>query len=100
MTPAELSATLGDCLARERDAIRGLDAEAVVRVSEEKEKILACVANAPEDERGPLLRALAEHKATLRRNLVLLAHTRDCIRDALQASGKVPGKRSLVSTKV
>jgi hypothetical protein len=100
MSPAEFSRALGELLDTERAAIRRLDAVAVLQSSEEKERLLALLATMPAEARAPYVTALSDHRAALRRNLVLLAHTRDCIRDALNASGKISGPRALVSTEL
>ncbi len=96
MAPDALLAELRAILAVERDAIRRLDSAAIVIASQHKEALLAIVMNAGETERTPMLNALAQVREELKRNLVLLAHARDLVRDAVARSrprGAAPGVR-------
>ena len=86
MTPDALLAELRAVLTAERDAIRRTDSAAVLAAAERKEALIAIVANATEGERAPMLRALAQVRDELKRNLVLLAHARDFTRDAIARS--------------
>lgn len=86
MSPDALLDALRTVLVAERDAIRHLDSAAVVAASQTKEALLAIVANAGEAERRPMLQALAQVREELKRNLVLLAHARDFVRDAIARS--------------
>ena len=70
-------------LADERNALRKLDVKAVTEAGIRKEVLLKAVMTAPEAERKNLAAALMEIKSELRRNLVLLAHARDYLRDAI-----------------
>ena len=88
MTAEELLTTMRAALASERDAIRRLDVEAVNEAAATKEKILGALSDAPAPERPALVEALAELKVELRRNLVLLAHARDYLREAVELFGK------------
>ena len=88
MTAEELLTTMRAALASERDAIRRLDVEAVNEAAATKEKILGALSDAPASERPALVEALAELKVELRRNLVLLAHARDYLREAVELFGK------------
>ncbi len=78
-------------LLEEREAISGLDADRVARISAEKEALFSMLEAATEVERrafAPRLHGLAP---ALRHNGVLLAHARDCLRDALAAmAGEMP----------
>ena len=83
MSPAELLRELRAVLEAERGAIRRLDHDGIVAATRSKEALVTIVAGAAEPERTPLLRALAEVRGDLKRNLVLLAHARDFVRDAV-----------------
>lgn len=69
-------------LADERAAIRKLDHKGVMHAALMKEALLKAVAACAPEEKPALAAALMDLKQELRRNLVLLAHTRDYIRDA------------------
>jgi hypothetical protein len=93
MTAEELLVSMRAALAREREAIRRLDIEAVTEVAATKEAVLARLREAPATDRPALVAAIEELKPELRRNLVLLAHARDCLRQAIElcaASGRRP----------
>lgn len=76
---AEMKAVLVD----ERNALRRLDAKAVTEAGSRKEELLKAMMNTPEEDRKNLVIALEDLKVELRRNLVLLAHARDYLRDAI-----------------
>jgi hypothetical protein len=99
ITAEELLRSMRAALEEERDGIRRLDSEAVTRANGAKEKILAQMRNAPPSERAALVSALRELKGELRRNLVLLAHARDYLRDAV-ALCTSPGKRPRLEAKL
>lgn len=83
MTPRDALDRLRAVLDAERAAIRSLDGAAVERFAAEKSSILdALHAAAARGDPGALdgLGALAE---PLRRNVILLAHARDCLTDAM-----------------
>ncbi len=82
-TSDEFVASMRAVLATERDAIRRLDSAAVDRASRAKEALLAEVLGTDAAQRSPLLEGLSVVRDELKRNLVLLAHARDCLRDAL-----------------
>lgn len=84
MTAEELLRTMRSVLVQEREAIRRLDADAVGRATHAKEQCLTAVRSAPADQRAALVAALGELRDELRRNLVLLAHARDYLRDAVE----------------
>jgi hypothetical protein len=87
---ARLEAVLG----AERAAIRKLDAGRVLELALEIEKLVAALRAAPPPrapgQRPPpaRMRKLADD---LRRNAVLLAHARDCIRDVVGGAGAAGG---------
>jgi hypothetical protein len=84
-----------ELLVEEREAIRRLDSERVANAAAEKEALLAQLAGAPSAERthvAPRLRGLIP---ALRHNGVLLAHARDCVRDALIVLGQSPPPEDL-----
>ncbi len=87
MTADELLQSMRSALEDERAAIRRLDAQAVTQASVRKERILERVRDAPASERPQMIAALKELKTELRRNLVLLAHARDCLRQAIEYCG-------------
>lgn len=82
MSP-DLVAEMRRLLAEERDAIRRLDAQKVESVARAKEALLASLRSTQPTDREAAAQALGELRAELRRNLVLLAHARDCMRDAI-----------------
>lgn len=88
MTADELLTTMRAALASEREAIRRLDVEAVTEATAAKERILGALSAAPASERPTLVAALGELKVELRQNLVLLAHARDYLREAVELFGK------------
>lgn len=83
MSPAEFLVAMKSVLADERLAIRKLDVKGVTAAGQRKEELLKSMMNAPEGEKKALAAALMELKVELRRNLVLLAHARDYLRDAI-----------------
>lgn len=95
MTADELLLTMRAALAEERDAIRRLDAGGVARATSAKERVLKDLKNAPPEDKGALMAALGELKVELRRNLVLLAHARDSIRDAIELCAPVNARPRL-----
>ena len=84
MSTQELLDRMRAALEDERAAIRRFDAEAVTRATAVKEDILEKLLAAPASERDVLTAGLRELKGDLRRNLVLLAHARDYLRDAIE----------------
>ncbi len=96
MNTADFLVQMKAALADERNAIRRLDVEGVTKAGATKEKLLASMLNAPESERKALAAALLELKGELRRNLVLLAHARDYLRDAITlCTSKKPARPRL-----
>jgi len=90
MTVDELARAMRAALADEREAIRRLDTDALAKATATKESLLLVVQEAPAPERPAFAQALAELKGDLRRNLVLLAHARDYLRDAIDILGAKP----------
>ena len=88
MTAEELLTTMRAALASERDAIRRLDVEAVNEAARAKQKILGALSDAPASERATLVAALRTLDVELRRNLFLLSHARDYLREAVELFGK------------
>jgi hypothetical protein len=84
MTATELLQTMRAALESEREGIRRLDADAVTQAAAAKERILQSVVDAAAHERPALVGALHELKPELRRNLILLAHARDYLREAIE----------------
>jgi len=99
MTPDELIQTMREVLEQERDGIRRLDASAVTKATERKEAVMKTILDTPNTERAPLIAALGELRNDLRRNLVLLAHARDYLRDAVTLC-KMPGGRGRLEAKL
>ena len=64
-----------------------------------KEIVLARLKDAPIAERPALHKALDELRGELRRNLVLLAHARDYLREAVEMCAK-PGGRARLQAKL
>jgi hypothetical protein len=83
MSPDQLLSELRAVLANERIAIRKLDSKTVIEAALAKTVLLAEVTKATGEERQALLGALALVRDDLKRNLLLLAHARDCVREAL-----------------
>ena len=86
MTALELLERLDGLLAEEREAIQVLDGETVSALADEKSRILeklnGCKAELREERLAPAVEIVV---AGLRRNGVLLAHARSCLRDFVGA---------------
>jgi len=84
MTPEQMFGQFDGLLEQEREAIRCLDARRVHDIAAEKAdlflEIRGCTLG-----RSDLTQQFRELAAGLRRNAVLLAHARDCLRDVLSA---------------
>lgn len=83
MNAKDFHAEMRRVLAEERDAIRRLDVKGVTAAGIAKEQLLKSAMSPPPEERKELATALHDLKGELRRNLVLLAHARDYLRDAI-----------------
>lgn len=82
-------------LADERTAIRTLNVKGVTEAALMKEALLKAVSTMPDEDKPALAVALKGLKIELRRNLILLAHTRDYLRDAAQVVAKNPRRPRL-----
>lgn len=95
MDATSLVTELRALLESEREAIRRLDAARVEEIATEKQRLVDAIATVQPE---PLIAALRELVHDLRRNAVLLAHARDCLRDVIAAAAPgaatVEGRRS------
>ena len=83
MSPETFLDELKGVLGSERDAIRRLDASTIAVANEKKEALLALVSNASEADKPGLVMAVGQVREDLKRNLILLAHARDLVREAV-----------------
>lgn len=79
MTPVE---RLDALLREERAAIRRMDGAAIEALTTEKEALVRAMLRADPETRE----ALRARAPSLRRNLLLLTHARDCLRDVLDVA--------------
>jgi hypothetical protein len=84
MDGADVISSLDALLRDERAAIVRLDAAAVERAAEQKQALLAALSAGPPLDAAAAAR-LGALRPALQHNLILLAHARDCLRDALAA---------------
>ena len=76
---------LRDLIEHERKVIRTRDSAAILETAEQKEAVLAALRKHAEDGYSREVReGLKDLVPALRQNLVLLAHARDCLRDAIE----------------
>ena len=76
---------LRELIDNERKVIRTRDSAAILKTAEQKEALLASLKrHADEGHAQAVKDGLRELVPALRQNLVLLAHARDCLRDALE----------------
>lgn len=76
---------LRDLIEQERQVIRTRDSAAILAMAEQKEAVLASLKKHAEDGQSQAVReGLKDLAPALRQNLVLLAHARDCLRDAIE----------------
>lgn len=76
---------LRDLIENERKVIRTRDSKAILETAEQKEALLASLQQHAAHGHGQAVKdGLRELVPALRQNLVLLAHARDCLRDALE----------------
>ncbi len=77
---------LRSLIERERAVIRTRDSEAILHTAQQKEALLASLRRHADLGHGGAVRdGLRDLVPLLRQNLVLLAHARDCLRDAIEA---------------
>ncbi len=81
----EIFTQLEELLIRERAAIQRVDAEKVASATAEKEALFDELVGSGIEIRPDLAPRLRNIIGELRRNVVLLAHGRDCLRDAIFA---------------
>lgn len=79
----EWAESLRGVLRDERAAIVRLDSEAVNRATSAKESLLATLLERAPAARTPYLELLAPLRADLERNMVLLAHAREAMRETV-----------------
>lgn len=84
MTAEQMFDRIGLLLEDERLAIRRLDGDGVRRIAEEKADLFLAIRDAVREDESHA-GAFRELAGALRRNAVLLAHARDCLRDVLAA---------------
>jgi hypothetical protein len=92
-----LDAALGrleSLLEQEREAIRKVDADGIVRLSEEKESLMQLILQGGLAERADLRQRFERLVDGLGRNGVLLAHARNCVRDVVQLGATASGSYS------
>lgn len=90
---------LSEVLVQEREAIRKLDGATVVLLAERKNACAEALRAMPVADLTPYGHALAVLRADLRRNGVLLAHARACLREAATLAESM-GRPSLVQARV
>ncbi len=99
MTPEDLLDQIEALLAEERVAIRQLDGRAIDEAATRKEALFSELRRSGAAGRKDLAPRLHALIPSLRRNIVLLAHARNCLHDVLVAfRGEVPqvfGRRGL-----
>jgi hypothetical protein len=77
---------LRELIDHERKVIRTRDSAAILQTAEQKEAILASLKRHAEGGHGQAVKdGLRDLVPALRQNLVLLAHARDCLRDAIES---------------
>ncbi len=94
MPPEQSLDRIERLLDEERDALRRLDGARVDALTDEKAALIHGLHGSlpGRADLAPRMRAVA---AGLRRNAVLLAHARDCLRDVLAAVHEAPGPASV-----
>lgn len=95
MSAEEIIEELMVVLALEREAIRKTDAKGVLEAAMRKEKLAADLVECGAWTRGDMVDSLKKLVADLRNNGVLLAHARDCLRDAIAALQGSPSAHSI-----
>ena len=95
MNAEDILAQFEHVLAIEREAIRAADASAVLAAAMRKEKLAADLVEAGAWTRADMVDGLRRLVEDLRNNGVLLAHARDCLRDAIAALQGSPSAESM-----
>lgn len=95
MSAEEILAQFEHVLAVEREAIRAANADAVLEAAMRKEKLAADLVEAGAWTRADMVDGLKRLVEDLRNNGVLLAHARDCLRDAIAALQGSPSAQSM-----
>lgn len=91
-TPGETVSTLLGILVEERDAIRRLDATAVTAASRRKEALAQELTSLTTADLAPIAGDILLLRAELRRNGVLLAHARACLKEVSEIAAARSGK--------
>ena len=94
MAPEHALDRFEQLLDEERSALRRLDSARIDQFAGEKAELIESLQQSLRDrpDLTPRFRDLA---AGLRRNAVLLAHARDCLRDVLTTFQDLPGSRAV-----
>ena len=100
MSADEILAEFKVVLADERVAIRKADAKSVLVAATKKEKLATDLVESGAWTRIDMLAGLSALVEELRNNGVLLAHARDCLRDAIAALHGAPSHEALKRTGV
>ncbi|HEX7667416.1 MAG TPA: hypothetical protein VF407_22950 [Polyangiaceae bacterium] len=95
MSAEEILEEFTQVLALEREAIRKTDAKGVLEAAMRKEKLAADLVESGAWTRADMVPSLKKLVEELRNNGVLLAHARDCLRDAIAALQGSPSAQSI-----
>lgn len=90
----ETVASLLAVLVEERAAIRQLDATAVAAAARTKESLARSLTELSPAELAPIAGDIMQLRAELRRNGVLLAHARACLKEVTDIAGARRGKKA------
>lgn len=86
---------LDELLREERGAIRRMDGAALEALAAEKDELVRAMLRGDPDTRE----ALRARTPSLRRNLLLLTHARDCLRDVLDATTGPHARKHRISLR-
>jgi hypothetical protein len=100
MSADEILAEFKVVLADERVAIRKANAKAVLEAAMKKEKLASDLVASGAWKSSELLVGLSTLVEELRNNGVLLAHARDCLRDAIAALHGTPSNELVKRTGI
>lgn len=95
-TPESIFDRFEVILEEERAALRSLDGTRVDAIADEKTALLQDLQSHGLIGRADMAPRLRRLSSSLRRNAVLLAHARDCLRDVLSVIHGAPGVGSLM----